>query len=157
DFEYEISDEEQAGAQSEGCFTQSERLVHVQLGKADIDAIEIRDEVAQDQEWNEPPHDLADGALLDVFHGAASRFVTFTKSRAAFCKVMTLGDDECNWHFLDVRVGTGMVHCGQSRKLATGIDGSRERGTFDTAREVKGWPSVREPKHQGFGAADRSV
>src|ERR1700719_3691828 len=36
-FKQEVPDEEQSRAQSEGCFTQTKRLVHVQLGEADID------------------------------------------------------------------------------------------------------------------------
>jgi hypothetical protein len=40
----------------------------VQLGEADIDAIEIGDELANDQERDQPPHHLADDTLLYVFH-----------------------------------------------------------------------------------------
>src|SRR5580698_7389537 len=75
DFEQEISDEEQSRAQSESGFAQTERLVHVQLGEADIDAIEIGYEIAQDQERNQPRHDLADDTLLDVVHSEASSYV----------------------------------------------------------------------------------
>ena len=72
-FEDEISDEEQAGAEPEGRFTQAERLIHVKLGKADIDAIEIGHEIADDQERNQPPHHLADDTFFQAFHGAHSR------------------------------------------------------------------------------------
>jgi hypothetical protein len=47
----------------------------MQLGEADIDAIEIGYEIANDQERNEPTHHLADHTLLYVFHGIASRLV----------------------------------------------------------------------------------
>jgi hypothetical protein len=47
----------------------------VQLGKADVDAIEIGYEIAHDQERNKPPHNLADDTFLYVLHGAASRLV----------------------------------------------------------------------------------
>jgi hypothetical protein len=47
----------------------------VQLGKADIDPIEIGHEIADDQERYEPPHNLADDTFLYVLHGAASRLV----------------------------------------------------------------------------------
>src|ERR1700759_2475483 len=47
---------------------------HVQLGKADINPIEIGHEIAHDQERNKPPHNLADDTFFDVFHRGASRF-----------------------------------------------------------------------------------
>ena len=82
----EVPDEEQASAQSEGGFTQTKRLVHVQLGEANIDAIEIGDEITQDQKRNKPPHNLADHALLDLFHGRASRswFKAHSEIRTCF-------------------------------------------------------------------------
>src|SRR5262249_56561048 len=97
--------------QSEGGLTQTKRLVHVQLGKSDIDAIKVGHEIAQDKKWDEPPHHLADDPLLYVFHGEASRFViVVTKSPfkiwAAFCQTMTVYDDECKSHFSDVHLDT---------------------------------------------------
>ena len=49
-FEQEISDEEQSGAKSERRVVQAQGLVHLQLGEADIDAIQKGDEIANDQE-----------------------------------------------------------------------------------------------------------
>src|SRR6185312_4750211 len=64
-----IGNEEKSGAQSEGGLAEAKRLVHMQLGEADIDAIQIRNEIAQDQKRYQPPHHLADCTPFDVFHG----------------------------------------------------------------------------------------
>ena len=82
-FEDEISDEEQAGAEAEGGLAQAERLVHVELGKADIDAIEIGHEIADDQERDQPPHHLADDTFFQAFHGAHSRSFLQARREAA--------------------------------------------------------------------------
>ena len=50
-------------------FGKPERRVHLQLGEADINPVQIRDEVAHDKERQQPPHDLADRSLLDFIHG----------------------------------------------------------------------------------------
>ena len=39
-------------AEAEGGLAQTENLVHLQFGKADIDAIDIGDEIAHDQKRN---------------------------------------------------------------------------------------------------------
>jgi hypothetical protein len=46
--EHEVGDEEDAGAESVLRRRQPEILVHRQRGEADVDAIEVRDEVADD-------------------------------------------------------------------------------------------------------------
>ena len=53
-FEDEVADEEQARAESEDGLAKVEIDVHLQLGEADVDAIEIRDDVADHQERNDP-------------------------------------------------------------------------------------------------------
>jgi hypothetical protein len=51
----------------------------MQLGKADIDPIEIGHEVAQDQERYQPPHDFADDTPFNV-HGVPFRYFYFLKA-----------------------------------------------------------------------------
>ena len=49
---------------------EAEVAVHVDGGKADVDAIEVGDDVEQEQKRNDPPADLAEGRLCDrVSHG----------------------------------------------------------------------------------------
>jgi hypothetical protein len=99
--EQEVANEEQSRAQPKSGFTQTKCLVHVQLGEADIDAIEIGYEIAQDQERNEPRHHLADDTFLDVSHGAASLMSLKARSETwglKFCKTMAVTDDGCKWH-----------------------------------------------------------
>jgi hypothetical protein len=72
----------------------------VQLGETDIDAIEISYEIAQDQEWNKPPHHLADDAFLNVFHGATP--VISLKAgwsiSGPFRKTMTIAEYGRKWY-----------------------------------------------------------
>jgi hypothetical protein len=49
----------------------------MKLCEADINAIEIGNEVTQDKEWYQPPHHLSDFPLFYIFHGDASRFCSF--------------------------------------------------------------------------------
>ena len=78
-FKQKISNEEKSGPKAEGGLAKPERLVHMQLGKADIDPIEIGHEVAQDQERYQPPHDFADDTPFDV-HGVPFRYFYFLKA-----------------------------------------------------------------------------
>jgi hypothetical protein len=81
--EQEVGDEEQPGAEPERRLVEPERLVHMQLGEADIDAIEIGNEVTQDQKWNQAPHHLADHALFYVIHSVRSRFLLVAPSKTS--------------------------------------------------------------------------
>jgi hypothetical protein len=57
----------------------------MKLGEADIDAIEIGNEVTQDEEWYQPPHHLSNYPRFYIFHGEASRFLRLAYS--SFCRV----------------------------------------------------------------------
>jgi hypothetical protein len=61
--EEEVADEEQAGAQAEHGFREAQVLRHLQLGKADVDAVEVGDHVAQHQERHDAPEHLLVGRL----------------------------------------------------------------------------------------------
>src|SRR5580693_3540213 len=66
-FEEEITEEKDAGAPTEHCRGEAEILVHLERGEADIDAIEVAEEVAERHEGYDPPADLADDARFHSF------------------------------------------------------------------------------------------
>src|SRR5438105_3527450 len=65
-FEEEITEEKDAGAPAEHGRGEAEILVHLERSEADIDAVEVADEVAEGHERHDPPADLADDPR---FHG----------------------------------------------------------------------------------------
>jgi hypothetical protein len=68
-FEEEIADEEHAGAETEGIGSEADILVHGQRGEADIDAVEIGQDVAGEQQREEAEKCLlGDRVLIDI-HG----------------------------------------------------------------------------------------
>jgi hypothetical protein len=69
--EDEIRNEEDTCAESERGMRQTEVLVHLQRGKADVDAVEIRDKVAGNEERHEPPGNFRDGADFYSVHVTA--------------------------------------------------------------------------------------
>jgi hypothetical protein len=69
--EDEIRNEEDTGAEPECSLRQTEVLVHLQRGKADVDAVQICDEVAGNEERHEPPGDFPDGADFYSVHMTA--------------------------------------------------------------------------------------
>src|SRR3569833_572172 len=64
--EDEIADEEDAGSPGEDQGRELQLRVHGQRGKAEIDAVQIGEEVRKHQERNQPPGDRANGRGLDV-------------------------------------------------------------------------------------------
>ena len=64
--EQEIAEEENACAETVGGFAEAEVRRHLELREADIDAVEIGDDVTQHQKRHEAPGDFAVGALFDV-------------------------------------------------------------------------------------------
>ena len=54
-FQQEVADEEDAGAQAVGLRVDADRLVHLQRGEADIDPVDVADQVGQQQERHQPP------------------------------------------------------------------------------------------------------
>jgi len=72
----------------------------MKLCEADINAIEIGNEVTQDKEWYQPPHHLSDYPLFYIFHGDASRFVRLALS--SFCRVLVLAGHEMATTMLSV-------------------------------------------------------
>ena len=71
-FQQEVGDEEQPRAEAVGRLRQAERRVHLQLGEADVHAVQVGDEIAHHQERHEPPHHLGNCSVLDGLHGAVS-------------------------------------------------------------------------------------
>jgi len=69
DFKEKIADEENACADAVGGFRKAEFTRHLQLGEADIDAVEIGDHVAQHQKGYDAPEDLAIGTVFRGFSG----------------------------------------------------------------------------------------
>lgn len=63
-FKEEVTDEEDAGAEPVDGLAELEVVEHLQLGKAHVDAIEIRDHVAQQQERNQAPRHFAVGGFF---------------------------------------------------------------------------------------------
>lgn len=59
--EEKIADEEDAGAEAVDGLAEAEVGRHLQLGEADVDAVEIGNDVAQHQERHDAPEDLAVG------------------------------------------------------------------------------------------------
>jgi hypothetical protein len=71
--EDEIADEEDAGAPGEYRRREFQLGVHGQRGEAEIDAVEVGQEIGQHQERNQPPRDRADGGGLKLALGGARR------------------------------------------------------------------------------------
>ena len=67
--EDEIADEEDAGAPGENRRREFQFRVHGQRGKAEIDAIEIGQEIGQHQKWNQAPRNRADRRGLELALG----------------------------------------------------------------------------------------
>src|SRR5262249_11331187 len=66
--EDEVAEEEDADAEAEHFGGKAELLVHGERRKPGIDAIEIGDEVTQDQKWNEAPRGFARCLLIEGVH-----------------------------------------------------------------------------------------
>jgi hypothetical protein len=85
--EDEIGDEEDAGAEAERGLRQAEILVHRQRGKADVYPVEIRNEVADDEEGYETFGHLCEGPDFYFVHmmGAwqVSRLFAWAAARRA--------------------------------------------------------------------------
>jgi hypothetical protein len=69
-FEQEVTPEEGAGRHAVSRGIEAEILVHGQRGEADIDTIEIAQEINQTGQRQQPPIDLAHGRSFDA-HGRA--------------------------------------------------------------------------------------
>ena len=63
DFEEEVSDEEDAGAQAVDGVVEVQVLLHLELGEGNVDAVEVVHEVEEDHERDESEHDLGDDVL----------------------------------------------------------------------------------------------
>ena len=59
-FEDEVTDEEQRSAKAIGIFAEAQRVDHLQLGIADILAVDIGDEIEKAKKRHQPPGDLRD-------------------------------------------------------------------------------------------------
>ncbi len=65
DLEDEVADEEDAGAEAEHGVAELQVAEHLQLREPDVDAVEVVRDVADHQERDEAPADLAIGRLLE--------------------------------------------------------------------------------------------
>jgi hypothetical protein len=61
-FQDEVADEEDAGAETVGLRIDADRLVHLQRGSTDVDAIDVTNDICRQQKWHQPPGDRAHGA-----------------------------------------------------------------------------------------------
>ncbi len=83
DLENEIADEEYPHAETECRLGEPERLeigLHRELGEADVDAVDVGDHIAYEQDREEPDVGFGSGAVQRASpgrgrHGASSRWV----------------------------------------------------------------------------------
>src|SRR5574337_460593 len=72
-FEEEVADEEDARGEAEGFAAERQVRIHLQRRIADVGAIQVGDDVEQEDEGHDPPGDLADDGLfagfVDAWHG----------------------------------------------------------------------------------------
>jgi len=64
DFENEITDEKDTGAKAVHGFAELEVGQHLQFGKADVDAVQIRGNIAKEQQWQQTPRYLGKGGFF---------------------------------------------------------------------------------------------
>ena len=63
DFQQGVAEEEDAGAETVGGFGEADVALHAKFGEADVVAVQIGDEVQQDDQRHEPAADLAERGL----------------------------------------------------------------------------------------------
>ena len=61
DLEQEITEEEESRAEAVRPVAQTQIFLKICGREADVDAVDVRDDVADEDEWNEPPDDAVDG------------------------------------------------------------------------------------------------
>jgi hypothetical protein len=71
----EIADEEDAGAHAVNRIAHPQVLLHLELGEAYVNAIDVRQNVAEKQEGHQPLHDFAVRSGFEGFVGQNSRGV----------------------------------------------------------------------------------
>ena len=77
DFEKRVAEEENAGAEAVGHVRESERGVHLQRCEADVDAIEVRHDVEQEEERDQAATGFGDGvAAVEVVATMGVRYYT---------------------------------------------------------------------------------
>ena len=76
-FEDEVANEEDAGAETVGLRVDADRLVHLQRGEADVDPVDVADQVGQQQERHQPPGDAAHGGGFERESGGRGRHHRF--------------------------------------------------------------------------------
>src|SRR6185503_5389736 len=64
--EHEIAEEEEPGAEAVGGVAQPQLALQHAAHEADVDAVDVRDDVAEEAEGDEPPRDARERAGLDV-------------------------------------------------------------------------------------------
>ena len=91
--EDEIADKEDAGAPGEDDRRKFQLRVHGQRGEAEIDAVEIGQEIGQHQKRDQPPRDRADRRGLKLALGAACRGGNGGGLAHRFLPGFCIGDD----------------------------------------------------------------
>ena len=66
DLEHQVTDEEHPGPQPVDRFTELQVIEHLQLGEADIDPVQISDQVTDHQQRNDPPRGFTVGRMQCV-------------------------------------------------------------------------------------------
>ena len=66
DFEEQVADEEQPDADPEHGVGEAEVGLHPQLGEPDVGAVEVRDDVQEEEQREDAPRDLPPGGPGDV-------------------------------------------------------------------------------------------
>ena len=62
--EQEVADEEQARAQAVDRVAETQRTLHLQLGKTDVDAVQVGEQETHDEQRHDAPVDLAEQVVI---------------------------------------------------------------------------------------------
>src|SRR5215207_10982221 len=92
-FEQKVADEEDACTQAVDSIAEAEVGLHLKLRKADINAIEVRKNVADEQERDQSPRDLR----IDVCRSRSRHRPIFT-ARINGCALHSASsENDCSW------------------------------------------------------------
>ena len=73
DFEGEVAEEKDSGANSVDAFAEFEVAEHLELGETYVDAIYIRDDIGDDDDRHDAPRDLAIERIASAIGGGVGR------------------------------------------------------------------------------------
>src|SRR5262249_38718257 len=98
--EEEISGEKYAEAGAEGAFAEFELALHLQLREADIDSVEVADDVKQEHERQEPPKQFADRLVAQLHIGCDGHI--FCRNRIRDC-------GSFSWAIISKTIASGLL------------------------------------------------